>query len=181
MSKDESHYLDRQMLEDMGIIAVIPNGTDYNDWTIVRRWYRNNSKTIIDTKPLAQHVFKGKAKYVEPKEYIKVQFSYKNETQGICLHRLLWAWWRGPIPEGMEIGHQDDNTFNNYLNPFDNNDPKNNLYLTTVLDNRRKRWVNPNNHKNQWDCMDDFDKCVDTYMRHARKRRKQICQSLERR
>lgn len=180
MSKDESKYLDKQMLIDMGITAVVPIDDDYNKWVIWRQWHRNNSKTIIDNKPLKLHVFKGKAKYVEPKEYIKVQFSYKNRTQAIPLHRLLYAWWRGPIPEGMEIGHKDDDTFNNYLNPFDINDPKNNLYLTTVLDNRRKRWANPNNHKNQWDCMDDFDRCVDRYMRHSRKRMKEICQSLER-
>lgn len=139
--------VDRQMLEEMGIIDVIPNGYS---WNIVRRWYKNNSKTKISTYTLKIHVVKGKAKYVEPKEYLKVSINYKGKHYDFPLHRIAWAWHRGSVPDGYEIDHIDDDPFNNYLNPNDPNDPKNNLQLLTTYENRKKRWSNPNNAKNQW-------------------------------
>ena len=170
MESEKREYcksITREELEEMGIVEVSPDG---DSWRIVREWYKNNSKTIKETRTLPIYVIKGKAKYVQPKEYLKVSFSYKGEQRDLPLHRLVWAWCRGPVPEGYEIDHINNNSFDNRLE---------NLQLLTTYENKKKRWSNPSNGKNQWEYMDDFDRAAALYERRARKRLKEIQKSLK--
>lgn len=59
--------------------------------------------------------------------------------------RVLYAWFKGDIDDGMVVDHIDNNPFNNCLS---------NLQLLTQERNLEKRYKdNPKANKNQWDAM----------------------------
>ena len=150
------------MLLDMGIVSVKPRG---KSWKIVRTWYKNNSKTIKQTTTLKIFLLKGKAKYVKPKEYLKVSFNWKGKHYDFPLHRFIWAWFYDKVPDGYEIDHINNDPFDNRLD---------NLQLLTTYENRKKRWSNPNNAKNQWEFMDDLERGIDKYRRFCKRQRKKM-------
>ena len=89
-------------------------------------------------------------KYTQAKVYPKVTFGYNDKSYSYPLARFLYAWFRGEVPEGYVVDHIDNNPFNNYINPYDINDPKNNLQTMTSEENNRKRYIdNPENYRNQ--------------------------------
>jgi transposase len=58
----------------------------------------------------------------EPKEVNRMSRGYKSlsiklngKTFTILLHRLIWEYFNGPIPEGLQINHIDGNKLNNLL------------------------------------------------------------------
>ena len=159
--------LTREDLERYGIINVLPNG---DSWEVVRYWYKNNSKTIKEVKSLKILKVKGVTKYATPKVYLKVSFNYRGTNFSFPLHRLVWAWHNGEVPDGYEVDHIDNNPFNNSLD---------NLQLLTTLENRRKRWSNPDNACNQWQFMDEFDKGIARYERFCKRQRKKIEKELK--
>lgn len=47
--------------------------------------------------------------------YYSVVLSKKGKRKSCLIHRLVWLAFNGPIPEGFEINHKDENSFNNNL------------------------------------------------------------------
>ena len=132
--------LTRAMLEEYGITNIYWD-CDNNEWWINRFWYKNHSKDkhhyrVEITNACRPH------KYTPKKVYPKVTFSYKCKNKSITLSRLLYAWFKGDIPEGYVVDHIDNNPWNNSLD---------NLQLLTQEENLIKRFTdNPNNPCNQW-------------------------------
>ena len=58
------------------------------------------------------------------------------DRRQVGLHRLIWIWHHGAIPDGMFIDHIDQNPFNNRIE---------NLRLVTLIENARNRPVSKNN------------------------------------
>lgn len=132
--------LTKEMLEEYGITNI---DWDYkeNTWWINRYWHYGLSKTkkhkrIKISKAICKH------KYTQDKVYPVVVFSYNSKIVGIPLGRLIYAWFKGPVPADMDIDHIDNDPFNNRLE---------NLQLLTREENIRKRYVdNPEGHRNQF-------------------------------
>ena len=105
---------------------------------------------------LKESILRRKHKYAPDKEYPGYVWSktgskgYKSTT--VATGRLIYAYFVGDIPEGYEVDHIDNNPFNNYYNPDDPNDPRNNLRLLTKQENLRKRYSdNPNMSNNHYE------------------------------
>lgn len=60
--------------------------------------------------------------------YASVVLCKNKQHKRFLVHRLVWETFNGPIPEGYEINHNDENTFNNHLD---------NLSLMNHLENMR--------------------------------------------
>lgn len=62
--------------------------------------------------------------------YPKVTLYYKGKRKTYLLHRLVWEYFNGKIPSGMQVDHIDGNVNNNSIY---------NLQLLTQKQNIRKR------------------------------------------
>ena len=69
--------------------------------------------------------FDGKRFYFKPNGYFKLQF----EHGGTYMHRYVWAFYNGPIPEKHHVHHRDGNKANNSIE---------NLELLTASDHARQ-------------------------------------------
>ena len=88
---------------------------DYKDGNLIWKINRPHTKS------------KGKiAGSQSAPKYIQVKINYKN----YLLHRLIWIWHNGDIPEDLIIDHIDKNTKNNKIE---------NLRLVTVQENAFNR------------------------------------------
>ena len=81
-------------------------------------------------------------KFGNPVKYLVIGWYNRYEHKGYVFpyHRLLYAWYNNEVPEGYDVDHIDDNTFNNNLD---------NLQLLTHKDNMDKR---KGNGHNQYNC-----------------------------
>ena len=133
--------LDKELLEAVGFTKVYQDG---ETWVFERYWYDGNSKKKstknIKISPATKH-----HKYRPDKEYPKVTFSargFEPSHFSITISRFLYAWFKGPIPQGMVIDHINNNPYDNSLD---------NLALSTIPDNLAKRFSdNPESWTNQY-------------------------------
>lgn len=83
-------------------------------------------------KPSSKSKIGDKAGYLLNNGYLMVQYNYKP----YLLHRLIWEYFNGPIPEGWEVDHinhvKDDNRIEN-------------LRIVTRKENCKNRSKNCNN------------------------------------
>jgi hypothetical protein len=63
-------------------------------------------------------------------------FTIKTDNNICMWHRLVYEYFKGPIPEGMQVDHKDNNRLNNHPD---------NLKLSNHIDNCRKRLKQKNN------------------------------------
>lgn len=131
--------LTKQELLDAGITDVIYL-KETDEWQVRRYWYANNSKTKKN-KTISITMACGKHKYRPDKYYPKITFCVKRKVYNIPLSRLVYVWYKCDIPDGYQVDHIDNDSFNN--------DP-NNLQLLTIEENLRKRFEdNPDAWTNQ--------------------------------
>ena len=131
--------LTKQELLDAGITGVIYL-KETKEWQVHRYWYANNSKAKKN-KIISITMACGKHKYRPDKYYPKITFCVKRKVYNIPLSRLVYVWYKGDIPDGYQVDHIDNDSFNN--------DP-NNLQLLTIEENLRKRFEdNPDAWTNQ--------------------------------
>lgn len=142
MARPINTKLTKKMLEDMGIVDIRLEEGD-TDWYIERYWFKNSSKTIKTHTRIQITQAICKHKYTKCKSYPKINFYYKNKPYCYPLARVLYAWFKGDIKDGMVVDHIDNNPYNNSLD---------NLQLLTQEENLAKRYKdNPKNNRNQWD------------------------------
>lgn len=135
--------LTKAMLLEYGITNIYVD-PDNGEWWINRFWYKNNSKEKVHSRVLITEA-RCKHKYVDDKVYLKVSFCYKQKTISIPLARLLYAWFKGDIPDGYVIDHINNNCYDNSLD---------NLQILTQEQNLEKRFKdNPGTNRNQWEAI----------------------------
>lgn len=148
---DYTPSLTKQELVDRGIKV---------DGDKVYQW----SPRLKDYHELSIKQVKNKSKYGRERSY-KVVHYYKKEIQlmyPIALHRLIYVWYKGDIPQGYVVDHIDNNQLNN--------DPDN-LQLLTRGENVKKN----NNGHNQFTVTRDnpalYEECREQ-MRNSMQERK---------
>ena len=65
--------------------------------------------------------------------YLKVKLCKDGKEKTFSVHRLVWSAFNGPIPEGMQINHLDENTLNNKLDNLNLMTPKENINWGTGI------------------------------------------------
>jgi len=132
--------LTKQQLLDYGIVGVVYL-KELDEWQIHRYWYKNNSKVRINkiisiTDATRHHKYRG------DKSYPKVTFAYKSKIINITLAKMVYAWYKGDIPDGYVVDHIDNDSYNNLPN---------NLQLLTIEENLAKRFTDdPSSWTNQY-------------------------------
>lgn len=149
--------LTKQELVDRGI--KLEDGKVYQ-WSNKLKDYVELDIKLITTKP----------KYGKERSY-KVVYYYKKEKHvmyPINLHRLIYVWYKGDIPQGYVVDHIDNNQLNN--------DPDN-LQLLTRGENVKKN----NNGHNQFTVTKDnpalYEECkkrLSESMRYLREKKREI-------
>lgn len=120
--------LTKKELKDVGIVGV------YNvagEWKVLRYWPDMNKKEKT-YKFISITMACGKHKYRANKYYPKVTFCAKCKVYNIPLSRLVYAWFKGDIPDGYVVDHIDNDSFNNNID---------NLQILTVEENLAKRYT----------------------------------------
>lgn len=75
-----------------------------------------------------------RAENVGGKGYLRLTLQTPaGKTSSVMAHRVVWAWFKGPIPEGQQINHKDLDKQNNRLS---------NLELTTDSGNIQHSYAN---------------------------------------
>ena len=87
------------------------------------------------------HTIVKEHKYGKTKSYPKIQMNYLGKGYAFPLSRVIYAWFKGDIPDGYVVDHIDNNPFNNNID---------NLQLLSIEENLYKRYEDdPNAAKNQ--------------------------------
>lgn len=137
--KKQNRELTKAMLLEWGFHSINWDA-DAGEWWIDRYWYKNKSKQKRHIRLKVNRAV-CKHKYTENKEYPVISFSVYNKTVCLPLARIIYAWFKEDIPEGMVIDHIDNNPFNNWIE---------NLQMLTPDENLQKRFIdNPNANRNQ--------------------------------
>ena len=96
-------------------------------------------------KSLSYHMSK-KEKVLSPcfdnYGYYLIQLSKDNSQKTYKLHRLVWEAFNGPVPEGMQINHINENRIDNRLENLNLMTPKENVNWGTRTDRAAKAMVN---------------------------------------
>ena len=133
--------LTREMLKEWGITHIDWCERE-QQWWVNRYWYRygrSKEKTKFRLK-IAKAL--GKRKYTKGKEYYIVVFSLNGKAKTIPLARLVYAFFKGNIPKGMDVDHKNNDSLDNSID---------NLTLLTREQNIAKRYIdNPDGHRNQY-------------------------------
>ena len=111
--------------------------------------HRNSKRSGHYIKEIKQQTIINKNKYGNGKSYIFVPLHIKrlnreNRQLTICLHTVIYAWYKGEVPLGYDVDHIDNNSLNNNIN---------NLQLLTHEENIRRRKLNIN----QWYYIKEYD------------------------
>lgn len=88
----------------------------------------NFEKYIITKDGIFSKYFKKQLKGNETVDgYLKVTLKNNDGTNGCYyIHRVIWSYFNGEIPENMQVNHKDENKYNNSLSNLDLISPKDN-------------------------------------------------------
>ena len=131
--------LTKDDLIKMGIKDIFFNSYDLQYHVINKKdkevsLYQNNQRyiyfVISDLDDQGKYI--KKPIRIKRKGCKKVSDTYRYKTTTISLHRAIWAWFKGEVPQGMVVDHID----NKHETPYDNR-PEN-LQLLTQAENLAK-------------------------------------------
>ena len=60
--------------------------------------------------------------------YYRMRFTYNRKQYIVLVHRVVYMFFRGEIPDGMQINHKDGNKGNNALSNLEMVTPRENLF-----------------------------------------------------
>jgi len=121
MKNNNDTIADAIELVKIGVLKIMPNGD------IIRCKRRKTGKNDGTWYPCTHHPAGTVTKY--GRGYF--EFPFKNSSgikRSVRLHRLVYSYFYGDIPDGYEIHHKDNNKLNNHPS---------NLVLVTHLQNMR--------------------------------------------
>lgn len=94
-------------------------------------------------------------KGAETNGYIQVSLNCKNNGKKLfLLHRVIWYYFNGEIPEGMQVNHIDENKANNALSNLNLMTPKQNTNWGTGIERCHRALLN---HPNVSKPIDQID------------------------
>lgn len=132
--------LTKEQLIEWGVTNVYWDA-DLSDWIVRKHAYNKRKKRDLELNATKTTVV-GKHKYTKDKKYYAYCWYDGADKHTVSAARLIYAWFYNVVPEGMDVEHIDNDSFNNELS---------NLTLSTRPDNLRKRYLdNPNNNHNQY-------------------------------
>jgi len=70
--------------------------------------------------------------------YYKVNLAVKGKQHTFTVHRLVYETFVGPIPDGMQVNHIDENKLNNFVWNLNLMTPKENTNWGTCIERRAK-------------------------------------------
>lgn len=83
-------------------------------------------------------------------DYIKVHLKCKNGVRGyFFLHRVIWYFFKGDIPENMQVNHIDEDKSNNALSNLNLMTPKDNVNWGTCIERRAETLRNNGKNKGE--------------------------------
>ncbi len=75
------------------------------------------------------------------RNYLNFTLSVENKQRTLCAHRMVWEGFNGPIPEGMQINHDNGDKADNRLSNLEVCTPsENTLHAVHVL---KRPWSSP--------------------------------------
>ncbi len=74
--------------------------------------------------------------------YLRVGLSRDNKLTGKLVHRLVWEAFNGPIPEGKEVNHIDEDKLNNRLENLNLMSRRENCLWGTGIERHKKSMFN---------------------------------------
>lgn len=131
---------------------IIIKGNEFKQYLNTKYYCDKNGNIYSDfsqkiLKPLCRKTSKNKFYY-----YIDINFG--KGQKHIPIHKIVYETWIGPIPEGLQINHKDDNSLNNfYLNLYVGNQKENikdcinnnhrmgNIWILTVYDKLKEKTI----------------------------------------
>lgn len=132
--------LTKEMLEEWGIKDFIYDKKT-NQWTVIRLWkVPGHSKKIVE-KEIHPSLTVARHKYGRDIYYYMIAMSINGKTVGYGLHRALYAWFYGEVPEGYDIAHMNNDSLDNRLE---------NLECMTHEENLRMRYERYGLYSNQY-------------------------------
>ena len=92
----------------------------------------------------------NRLKILTPKRrgnYLAVKLTKGKTSKMYSIHRLVYQAFNGPIPEGMQVNHIDENRYNNSLDNLNLMSPKANINWGSRNERASKSQVNGKNAK----------------------------------
>jgi hypothetical protein len=65
--------------------------------------------------------------YINKEDYCQMRFSYEKKRYMAQVHRVVYCFFHGEIPDGMQINHKDGNKKNNAISNLEMVTPKENI------------------------------------------------------
>lgn len=134
--------LTKEMLMNWGVTSVTKNGRIYTNGkerktTRIGANHKYGSPCFYNAIVLedkSKEMVTYQQKYVKKSGEVSCYTRKVNYRFTVPVHRIVYAWYHGEVPEGMDVDHIDNNKENNRLS---------NLRLLTRkenLENRLKSW-----------------------------------------
>lgn len=139
MKRPIRKQLTRKMLEDYGIKDFIYD-KNRNQWIVLRFWRPAGSKQPV-VKTITPSINTARHKYGRDVSYYLLAMSVDGKTVAHGLHRALYAWFYGEVPEGCDIAHMNNDSLDNRLE---------NLECMTHEENLRMRYERYGIYSNQY-------------------------------
>lgn len=103
--------LTKQDLQDIGITYVSKKGDEiYFKDKILKQHFKRGKTPTSPPRHMVVYVYDKRFRKLEKRNGVYFE-RYKTKT--LYVHRVVYAWHIGPIPEGLEVDHIDNNRFNN--------------------------------------------------------------------
>lgn len=98
-------------------------------------------KYKLSKKPVYRKIHKDK------NGYMRVILKKNSIGKSYCVHRLVWEAFNGPIPEGMQVNHINEDKTDNRLENLNLMTPKENTNWGTGIKRRAERQKNDHRSK----------------------------------
>ena len=116
------------------------------------QYYCDNLGNIYSN--FSQKILKPMLRGRENKKYFYIDINFGEGQKHYPIHKIVYETWKGEIPEGLQVLHKDDNSFNNALENLylgtqkknisdcqNNNHRVGNTWVLTVYDKKEKQTI----------------------------------------
>lgn len=133
----------KEFLEKTGITDVTEDGRIFKgDKELTQLKIVSKHKYGVDKVYLGVMLYDPECYQYQKAEHAKDPNKYKipNGQKLILVHRIVYAWFHGATPYGLDIAHKDDDSFNNSID---------NLEAISHGENILRRSIQANQYRNK--------------------------------